>query len=450
MTDRFELPLPGPSTALRFPAIERDELANGLGVWFLPHAGVPAVSAALIIAGGTAGDPSDRPGLAGLVADLADEGAAGRDAIALADAFSRLGGRIELEVGPDVTAISITSLSRFLGPVFALAADIVARPHLAETDLTRVRELRMSRVRQLSRSAAAAADRVFLGAVLAGHPYGHGALGTTRSLEALTLQQAHEFWAATFVPRRATLVVAGEAAASEVMSAAAAAFGTWVSDAADLAPVPPPAVRDDPRVLVVDRPGAPQSEIRVGHLGPPRQVDDYHALITLNAVLGGQFTSRINRNLRETRAITYGARTSFDMRRAGGTFACDTSVQGDATATAVREMLAEMRSIQDDASVGDEELEAAKASLTRGYVRHFETAAHLVRAMAQLVTYGLDPGVFDRFVPEVDAVTSADLSRAARHYLRPDTATIVAAGDARHAEPLADLEREILTVVPEF
>jgi zinc protease len=450
MADRFELPLPGPSAALRFPAIEREELANGLRVWFLPHAGVPAVSAALIIAGGTAGDPPDRPGLAGLVADLADEGAAGRDAIALADAFSRLGGRIELEVGPDVTAMSITSLSRFLTPVFTLAADIIARPHLAETDLTRVRELRTSRVRQLSRSAAAAADRVFLGAVLAGHPYGHGALGTTRSLEAVSLQQAREFWASTFAPRRATLVVAGEAPASEVMSAAAAAFGSWSSGAGELAPVPAPVVRDDPRVLVVDRPGAPQSELRVGHLGPAREVDDYHALVTLNAVLGGQFTSRINRNLRETRAITYGARTSFDMRRAGGTFACDTSVQGDATATAVREMLAEMRNIQDDGSVSGEELEAAKASLTRGYVRHFETAAHLVRAMTQLVTYGLDPGVFDRFVPEVDAVTSADLTRVARRFLRPDAATIVVAGEARHTEPLADLGREIVTVVPEF
>ena len=450
MADRFELPQPGAPTALHFPSIQRDELANGMGVWFLPHAGMPALSAVLLIAGGTAGDPPDRPGLAGFVADLADEGAAGRDAIELADAFSRLGGRIELDVGPDVTAISMTSLSRFLAPVLALTADIVARPHLAETDLTRVRDLRTSRLRQLNRSAAAAADRAFLGAVLAGHAYGHGALGTTRSLEAVTLGEARDFWAATFTPRRATLVIAGEASAGEVMSAATAAFGSWSNDGGDPRPVPVPASRHDRRVLVVDRPGAPQSELRVGHLGPARQVDEYHALVTLNAVLGGQFTSRINRNLRETRAITYGARTAFDMRRAGGTFACDTSVQGDATAIAVREILAEMRGMQDEGAVDGDELDAAKASLTRGYVRHFETAAHLVRAMAQLTTYGLDRAVFDRFVPEVDAVTAADLTRVARAFVHPDDATIVVVGDGRHAEALADLGREIMSVVPEF
>ena len=358
---------------MRFPEVHRHVIANGLQVWCVAQPGVPAVSATLLIDGGSAQDPGGRPGLASLVADLMDEGAGGRDAIALADALSRLGARLEVDVGADMTAISATTLSRFLIPVLGIVADIVARPHLTEPDLMRVRDLRVSRLRQLSRSPAAVADRAFLQAVFGGHPYGRGGLGTTRSLLAMTLDEARAFWTANFGPARATLLLAGDVTPAAAMSAASAAFASWASDASRPLPLPAPTDADlaaagglpndshaPARALLIERPGAPQSEVRVGHLGPPRLVSAYHALITLNAMLGGMFTSRINRNLRETRAITYGARTSFDMRRAGGTFSGDTSVQGDATAIAVREILAEIRGIQTDAAVGRDELDAAR------------------------------------------------------------------------------------------
>jgi zinc protease len=454
MSARFELPQPGPATAVRFPDIARDELPNGLRVLSVVHSGVPVVAAALILESGSAADPPDRPGLAGLVADLSDEGAGGRDAIALADAFARMGSRAEMDIGPDVTAVSVTTLSRFLSPVLALVADIVARPHLLEPDLARVRDLRLMRLRQLGGSPSAIADRAYLDAVFPTHPYGHGSLGTSRSLTAITLEEARAFWAARFGPARSTLVVAGDAAATDVMAAAREAFAGWSAVPADgprLAPGPVGEGHRSRQVLVVDRGAAPQSEVRIGHVGPPRRVEGYHTLVTLNAVLGGQFTSRINRNLRETRGITYGARTAFDMRRLTGTFGCDTSVQGDATAVAVQEILKEMSGIQSPAgAVGSDELEAAKASLTRGYARHFETAAHLARAMAQLVTYELDRDAFDRFVPEVEAVTADDVTRAAGRFVHPDQAAVVVVGDRQHVAPLEDAGFEMLHVAPEF
>jgi len=464
MSGRFEMPLLGPPTVVRFPEVHRDELANGLAVWSLAQPAMPVVSAAIIILGGAATDPHDRPGLASLVADLTDEGAGGRDAIQLSDAFARLGSHLDVDVGPDVTTISVTTLARFLADALALMADVVTRPHLREADLTRVRELRQSRLRQLSRSPGAAADRVFLAAAFGDHPYAHGALGTSPSLGAITLDEARRFWEVGFTPARSTLIVAGDISAEEVTRTAQSAFGGWAGRTA-----PPRASRGaEPRtgnlkpgtwnmepgtrhILIVDRPGAPQSELRLGHTGPPRRVDEYHALVTLNAVLGGQFMSRINRNLREMRGITYGARTSFDMRRAGGAFSCETSVQADATDVAIREILGELRAIQADGAVGPEELEAARASLTRGYVRHFETAAQLARALAQLSTYELEPDTFDRFVPSVNAVTSHDLMRAARTFLHPDDCAIVVVGDAaRYREPLEALGRDVTLVTPEF
>src|SRR5262245_27165938 len=451
MSERFELPRLGPPTVVRFPEVWRDVLSNGLRLWTIPQADMPVVTAALVVEGGTATDPTHLPGLASLVADLADEGAGGRDAIQLADTLARLGSLLEVEAGPDVTTISITTIAKNLMPALALAADVVIRPHLADPDLKRVRELRLSRLRQLSRVPAAAADRAFLGAVFGEHPYGHGALGTTAVLEAITLDDTREFWDRIVVPSRSTLVIVGGMTATEAESAALETFGVWTASSAARSESTPGPAEPDRRLLVVDRPDAPQSELRLGHLGRSRATAEYYPPLPLNAVLGGQFTSRINRNLRETRGITYGARTSFDMRRQGGTFTCETSVQADRTAEAVTEVLAELRAIQRDQAVVGEELLAAKASLTRGYVRHFETAAHLLRAAAQLITYDLDEDTFDRFVPSVEAVGSDDLTRVAQAFLRPDDSTIVVVGDAsRIGATLGAVGREVVTVSPEF
>src|SRR5690606_33262698 len=177
------------------------------------------------------------------------------------------------------------------------------------------------RLRQLSRSAGTAADRAYVSAVFADHAYGHGALGTTSSLGAMTVDDARGFWAQQYGPSVATLIVVGDVVSADVTAAARRAFDGWVApvgpSTAEATPVVP-----DPRILLVDRPGAAQSELRIGHVGPPRSTPDYHALIVLNALLGGQFTSRINRRLREEKGITYGAHTSFDLRRLAGSFSC--------------------------------------------------------------------------------------------------------------------------------
>ena len=198
------------------------------------------------------------------------------------------------------------------------------------------------------------------------------------------------------------------------------------------------------RILLVDRPGAPQCEVRVGHFGPPRRVEGYHAIVTVNALVGGQFTSRINRRLREEKGVTYGARSAFDFRRAAGLFSCETSVQADRTAEAVDDILAELENVRREGAVEADELDRAKASLTRGYVRSFETASQLVRAAALLVTYGLDDSTFDRFVPSVDALTAADVEAAARKFIRPAEATVVVVGDASQCrETLEGLGRPV-------
>lgn len=447
---RFERPSPGHPTPIHFPAIARTRLDHGLAVWGIAHRRAPIATATLLLARGSGDDPIGRHGLASLTGDLLDEGAGARDAIALADAFGRLGTQLDVDVGPDATSLTVSGLSRVLPQALALMADVVMRPRLDAADFARVRELRLSRLRQLSRSAATMADRAYVSALFGAHAYGHGALGTSASLDAISLDDARAFWAAMYGPAASTLIVVGDVDVAEVGARADEAFGGWREAIAAPPRAATPDATPDRRVLLVDRPGAPQAELRIGHVGPSRLTPAYHALVALNAVLGGQFTSRINRRLREEKGVTYGARTSFDFRRVAGTFSCDTSVQADAAGAAVADVLDELDRVRQD-EVPFAELDAAKASLTRGYVRNFETAGQLARAAAQLAAYGLPDDTFDRFVPGVDAVSRAAVHAAAAEFIRPADATIVVVGDADTCRPQLDaLGRDVELAKPEF
>jgi len=465
--DRFTLPTPGPPATVSFPPVSRTSLPNGLGIWSVAHASVPVVSCALVLNRGTAGDPPDRPGLASLVASLAIESAGQRDAIALADALARMGAHLDVQPAADVTVISLQTLTRHLPAALDVLSDIVRRPQFTSEDFARVRELRLSRLRQASRVASTMADRALIAGVFGDHPYGHGALGTTRSVEQIGIDDVRAWWTRAWSPAGATFVAAGDVDAGTVGAEVARVFGDWEAGdgtgepgnggaggtlGAEPARLPETARSGDgARVLVVHRPGAAQAELRVGQLGPSRRTPDYHALVTLNALLGGQFTSRINRNLREGRAITYGARTGFEMRRAGGLFSCDASVQADAAHVAAQEVLRECAIIAEPDAVGRDELDRAQASLTRGYVRHFETAGQLTRALVDLATYRLPDDTFDRFVPAIGALNPADIARAAGTTLRPADCTIVVVTDLdRHREPLRTLGRDVVEVQIEF
>src|SRR3954470_18014019 len=188
--------------------------------------------------------------------------------------------------------------------------------------------------------------------------------------------------------------------------------------------LPPPT-----RLALVHRPGAAQSELRLGHVALPRTSPDYHAALVANMILGGQFVSRINMNLREDKGYTYGARTAFEFRRAPGPFVLHASVQADATAEAIREAISEISSIRGERPVTKEELELGRASLTRGYPRNFETADQVARGAAQLALYELPDDSFATFVPKVLALDEKAVTEAAARHIDPARLLTVVVGD---------------------
>ncbi|HXH25525.1 MAG TPA: insulinase family protein, partial [Vicinamibacterales bacterium] len=230
------------------------------------------------------------------------------------------------------------------------------------------------------------------------------------------------------------------------------AFDAWPSHDAGTRPpgLPDPPAGGRARLAIVPRERAAQSELRIGHLVTGRNTPDYPALLVMNAVLGGQFVSRVNLKLREEKGYTYGARTSFDWRRGATPFSLQASVQTAVTVEAVRDALAELEAIRGPRPPDAHELALAKASLTRGYPRHFETCQQVARAVAQLALYDLPDTYFEEFVPTVNAVTGDEVVAAARRHLDPDRLTTLIVGDHPAVEPaLATLGLGSARVLPQ-
>jgi predicted Zn-dependent peptidase len=432
--DRSRLPALGAEPAFTFPEIRRQTLGNGVRAWTVEHHDVPIVSALMIIPAGASADPGDRPGLAAITGDLLDEGCGELDALALHDALGRIGAHLDTEVGADATVLAVTALERFAPPALRLLAEMAIQPRLEDGEFTRVRDLRLNRLIQLRDMPPALADRAFARMLYGSHPYGHLSLGTEESLRALTVDEVRQFHGAAYRARRATVVAVGDASHDRLASLIDEAFGRWPAPSSPGISLPDVTAAGSPaapaaRLQLVHRPGAAQSELRIGHVSAPRTHPDYHALVVLNLVLGGQFVSRINMNLREDKGFTYGARTSFDFRRGPGPFVLQASVQSDATAAAVRESLFEVAAIRGERPVTRQELELGRAAVTRGYPRNFETADHVARAAAQLALYDLPDDYFTTFVPKVLSLSEADVTRAAAAHLDPDRLAVVIVGD---------------------
>jgi zinc protease len=426
--DRGRLPVPGLTRPVRFPTIDKSALGSGLRLWSVRHASIPVVTITLLIHRGAADDPPGQEGLAALTVDMMDEGSGGRSAIELHEGLARLGGQLDSDIGADASTLSVTCLTRFLGPALSWLADIVARPSLLDADFQRVRQLRLHRLTQLRDMPGAVADRALVKLLYGNHPYGHTPLGNEAALSSLRVDDVRAFHQALVRPSDATLIVAGDCVHGEVEALAAEAFGGWAGAVLGDRPLGPTLPRP-PRLNVVPRGGAPQSELRIGHVAVARNTPDYHALVAANMVLGGQFVSRINLNLREDKGLTYGARTSFDFRRMAGPFSLQVSVQTAGTAQAVHESLSEIAAIRGSRPVTDEELTMGVAALTRGYARNFETAEQVGRAVAQIALYDLPNDYFDQFVPNIVRVTPEEVTRVTAEYLHPEQLTTLVVGD---------------------
>ncbi len=437
--DRSQLPGLGSIAPFQPPAFQRATLDHGVTVWTVSHRRAPVLTLRLLIPAGAAVDPSEQWGLAALTADLLDEGTVEKSDVELHEALTRLGAHLAIHTSSDATVLALTTLPKHAHEALDLLVEVVTRPRFDASDCSRVRDLRINRVRQMRQVPSAVADRVFIESLYATHPYGHLAIGTEDSLRPLEADDIRGFHQRWYRPDSWTLVAVGDLPDAELhdLSEAAVAHipdsilrGGATSSLPDL-----PRGDPDARLMVVPRPDAVQSEIRLGHFGVARDSPDYHSLLVLNMVLGGQFASRVNLNLREDKGYTYGARTGFDWRVGRGPFSFRSSVQTGATADAIREVTREIDDIRASRPVTDDELALARAALTRGFPLSFESAAQVARAGTSLALHGLPLDEMSRFVDRVTAVDVDAVSHAARSHLHPDRLLAVVVGSEADVLP---------------
>ena len=423
-------PIPTVPRSYQFPQVERTRLSNGVSVEVATLTRLPIVTVLALVDGGAALD-APAEGSALLTARALGEGGDGGDGRSLAEAFESLGSGLDAASDWDSTQAQVTVMAERLTSATNMLAVAIMRPELAERDILRLRDERIEELLQVEKEPRALADDVFAGLVYAdearySRPEG-GAQPAVSMLDAGALRAYHGH---QFAPDTVTLILCGDVMPDEAFAVAERTLGAWSGSAkrarvmADLQRV------NGPRVLIVDKAGAPQSELRIGHRGVPRHHVDYFPLVVMNALLGGLFSSRINLNLRERNGFTYGARSTFDWRRGAGPFMVSTAVKTDVTARAVREVLTEVDRMRVDL-VGAEELALATAYLDGVFPIRFETTEAVADAVARARTFDLGTEYYSAYREQVRSVTADDVRRVAHEHLRPDDLRIVAVGDSK-------------------
>jgi zinc protease len=433
--DRTAPPTPGPPPALTPPAVVKRTLGNGLAVWIVELHKVPVAHVSIVVRTGAGTDPARRFGLASLTADMLDEGAGARTTLEIADAVDYLGATIEGNSTFDFSTVDLHVPAARLREALPILADVVCRPTFPDKELQRVRQELLTSLVEAEDDPEALIGFAFPRLVYGSeHRYGTAAVGTPATIKALTADDLRQFHARAYLPSNAVAIVTGDVTADGVMPLVDAAFGSWRGGSA--APPAPPAAAaplKSRQVYLVDKPGAPQSQIRIGGIGVPRSTPDYFAIRVLNTLLGGSFTSRLNQNLREEHGYAYGASSSFDMRLSPGPFFAAAGVQTDKTAEAMTEFFKELTRIRQP--VPADELEKAKNYLSLLLPRNFETSTAVAASLAPLFVYNLPDDYFAAYTSRVRAVTAADVRRAADKYIDPAKLAVVVIGDRKAIEP---------------
>lgn len=437
---RASAPAPGPIRSFDFPRVRREELDNGLQLRCVGVPRLPVVTVSLVLDAGECNVDDSHAGLAVLTGDSLEGGTAVRSGVALAEALEGIGAGLSVGTGWDSTAIALSCMADRLDEAMELLAEVVLQPAFPTDEVERIRGQRLAAIKQGRMDPASIATYASRAATYSdGAPYGRPLGGTEESVSSLGSDSAAGFVEARYRPGGAGLVVVGDIDIDHVKSLAEGSFGNWSGDAPRADGIGAEPRTTARRMVVVHRPDAVQSEIRIGHVGQPRSTPAYFPLLVLNVILGGAFTSRLNMNLREKHGFTYGVRSQFAFRRGPGPWTISTAVGTEVTADAVREALSEVETLVADGPT-DEEVEAARDYIAGIFPLRLETTTQIASRIAELLIYDLPDDYHSDYRDRVRSVTRDQVAEAARRCIRPDETTVVIGGDAeRVCSPLEAL-----------
>jgi zinc protease len=421
-------PRPLAAHDVKFPPYAFRTLPNGLQVIAVSHHEEPAVSLRLIVRAGAAQDPERKPGVAALAANLLDQGTTTKSAEQIASTIDSIGGALGTGAGPDLSFINAVVMKDNLGLGLDLVSDLAQHPAFAKEEIERQRQQTLSGLKVSYDDPEYLANLVFDRLVYGFHPYGKPQSGTPETLAAITREDLVAFHRTWFGANNAILAVVGDVTQAEAFAGAERAFGSWGHAAADATKAldPPSPTR---RLVIVDRPGAVQTEIRVGNIAIPRKHSDYLTLDVATKILGGEGANRLHRVLRSERGLTYGASADFNGFEQTGAIVARTNTRSETTAETLRLIIDEFWKLIRD-PVGERELAGAQEYLTGSFPLTIETPSQIATRILNAVFFGLDLKELQTYRDRVNAITPEDVQRVARLYLHPDKLTIVLVGDA--------------------
>ena len=421
-------PPPLEARSVDFPAYDLRTLPNGLQVLFVPQHEQPSVSFRLIVRAGTMQEPEGKPGVASFTAALLDQGTATRTASEIADTIDSAGGLLAVGSAAEVTYVQGAVVKDRTDVALELLAEIVRAPSFPEQEVALQKQQALSALQVGYDDPDYLAAAAFARAVFGSHPYGRPGQGTPESIERIAREDLVAFHQTWFAPNNALMAVVGDLTAEEAFAAVERALGDWERrevPAVTVAPPPAPS----PRVIVIDRPGSAQTEIRVGHLAIARTHPDFVAFDMAIRILGGEGANRLFGVLRSDRGLTYGASADLNAFREGGVVVAETDTRTSATGQALRLMVDEFARLQRE-RVHPAELQGAQDFMAGNFPLTIETSSAIAEQVLVRLFFGQDPAGIETYLDEVGAVSPADIQRVARELLHPDALTVVLVGDA--------------------
>ena len=426
---RKTAPTPLAPRSINLPKPEETILPNGLKVVFVEDKRLPIVSYRLAFKSGSSLEPAEMSGLASMTASMLTEGTATRTSRQIAEEVERIGGSLSANAGADNTVVAASALSNYSGDILRLMADVVLNPAFPEKELSLAKQNTLQNLQyQRSQPGFLADERTALVIYGQTHPYSRVS-ATPEAVQAMTRERLAAFHKQTFIPNNAVLVVVGDVNRTQLMKDIETLFGKWGKGAATTANFPQLPARFARGIYVVDRPGSAQSNIVLANVAIERTNPDYFPVLVMNQVLGGGASSRLFMNLREEKGYTYGAYSSFDMRRQAGNFEATAEVRTDVTGASLKEFFAELNEIRAGA-VPEQELQDAKNYLTGVFPIRLETQEGLINQLVAMQMFNLPADYLTTYRDRINAVSPADVQRVAQKHITPDKIAIVIVGDA--------------------
>ncbi len=428
---------PAEAGEMKLPPVERTVLENGMTVLVMEDGRLPLVNMRLGIWGGSASDPAGAGGLCSITASLIRKGAGVRSAVEVAELVEFMGGELDSYAERDYAIIEAEFLAGDFEDGLSLLGDIVLRPAFAPEEFQREKARTLGRLEQVPDDPYDLADREFNAFLLGDHPYAHPTDGTLSSVRSIGLEHVRDYHDRFYRPQMAVLVIVGDVKQKEALTSVREVFGEWERAGEDRVAVPAPPTGGGGKILLIDKPDATQTQIRMGRLAVSRGHEDFVPFYVANVLFGGGFTSRLIDEIRVNRGLSYSPHSRFYSMSSGGIFVIKEYTRNEQAMETIEVTLDLVKGLREN-PIPAEELAKTKSYVNGLFPLRLERPESLARELLEIEFYRLGGDYIEKFPEAVSGIDAGRLSEVARKYVAYDDLTFTVIGVASELrEPLS-------------